>query len=32
ALFKPMVERGLRGQLRPASLITGQQYIALEFF
>lgn len=32
ALFKPMVERGLRAQLRPASLITGQQYIALEFF
>ena len=32
ALFEPMVERGLRGQLRPASLITGQQYIALEFF
>lgn len=32
SLFRPMVERGLRAQMRPASLITGQQYIALEFF
>lgn len=32
ALFLPMVEKGLRAQMRPASLITGQQYIALEFF
>ncbi|MEW5909524.1 MAG: MlaD family protein [Thermodesulfobacteriota bacterium] len=27
-----LVEKGLRGQLRTASLITGQQYIALDFF
>lgn len=32
SLFGPMVDRGLRAQMRPASLITGQQYIALEFF
>jgi paraquat-inducible protein B len=27
-----LVEKGLRGQLRTGSLITGQQYIALDFF
>ncbi|HET8596550.1 MAG TPA: MlaD family protein [Castellaniella sp.] len=32
ALLKPLVERGLRAQLRSASLLTGQQYVALDFF
>lgn len=32
ALLKPLVERGLRAQLRTASLLTGQQYVALDFF
>ncbi|WP_341666831.1 PqiB family protein [Alcaligenes sp. SDU_A2] len=32
ALVGPMIDRGLRAQMRPASLITGRQYIALEFF
>lgn len=31
-LLKPMVENGLRAQLQAASLLTGQQFIALEFF
>jgi paraquat-inducible protein B len=26
------VDRGLRAQLRPANLLTGQQYVALDFF
>lgn len=32
ALFKPMVENGLRAQMRAGNLLTGQQYIALDFF
>lgn len=32
ALLKPLVRRGLRAQLRSASLLTGQQYVALDFF
>src|SRR5690606_21762931 len=32
ALLGPMVQHGLRGQLRPANLLTGQQYVALDFF
>ncbi|MFV0283332.1 MAG: intermembrane transport protein PqiB [Castellaniella sp.] len=32
ALLKPLIERGLRAQLRTASLLTGQQYVALDFF
>ena len=32
AMLKPLVERGLRAQLRTASLLTGQQYVALDFF
>lgn len=32
ALLQRMVARGLRGQLRTGSLLTGQQYIALDFF
>src|SRR5690606_33334566 len=31
ALFKPMVENGLRAQMRAGNLLTGQQYIALDF-
>ncbi|SHI03733.1 PqiB family protein [Pollutimonas bauzanensis] len=31
-LLGVMVERGLRAQMRAANLLTGQQYIALEFF
>lgn len=31
-LIQGMVDNGLRGQLRAASLLTGQQYIALDFF
>jgi paraquat-inducible protein B len=32
ALGKLLVEKGLRGQLRIASLLTGQRYVALDFF
>ena len=32
ALLRPLVERGLRAQLRTASLLTGQQFVALDFF
>ncbi|MDM9561765.1 intermembrane transport protein PqiB [Bordetella petrii] len=32
AVVKPMVERGLRAQLRTGNLLTGQLYIALEIF
>lgn len=32
ALLIPLIERGLRAQLRTASLLTGQQYVALDFF
>ncbi|MGB6009232.1 intermembrane transport protein PqiB [Castellaniella sp.] len=32
ALLKPLVQHGLRAQLRSASLLTGQQYVALDFF
>lgn len=32
SLFGPMIKRGLRAQLRPSNLLTGKQYIALEFF
>ncbi|GAA0218495.1 MlaD family protein [Castellaniella daejeonensis] len=32
ALLQPLIERGLRAQLRTASLLTGQQYVALDFF
>lgn len=31
-LLKPMVEHGLRAQLRTGNLLTGQQYIELAFF
>lgn len=31
-LMKAMVERGFRGQLRTGNLLTGQLYIALDFF
>lgn len=32
ALLGPLIRHGLRAQLRSASLLTGQQYVALEFF
>src|SRR5690606_18180114 len=32
ALLGPMVQHGLRGQIRAANLLTGQQYVALDFF
>ncbi|MDY0309291.1 MAG: paraquat-inducible protein B, partial [Castellaniella sp.] len=32
ALLQPLIERGLRAQLRTASLLTGLQYVALDFF
>jgi paraquat-inducible protein B len=32
ALLQPLIKRGLRAQLRTASLLTGQQYVALDFF
>lgn len=31
-LLESMVARGLRAQMRAANLLTGQQYVALEFF
>jgi len=31
-LLEAMVSRGLRGQLRSGNLLTGQQYVALDFF
>lgn len=31
-LLGPLVSRGLRGQLRASNLLTGQQYVALDFF
>lgn len=32
SLIAPMVKHGLRAQMRPANLLTGKQYVALEFF
>lgn len=32
ALLGPLIEHGLRAQIRAANLLTGQQYIALDFF
>jgi paraquat-inducible protein B len=32
ALLQPLIKRGLRAQLRTASLLTGQQFVALDFF
>jgi len=32
ALLDPLIRQGLRAQLRSASLLTGQQYVALDFF
>jgi paraquat-inducible protein B len=32
ALFRRMVERGLRAQLRSGNLLTGQLYVAFDFF
>lgn len=32
ALLGPLVEHGLRAQLRASNLLTGQQYVALDFF
>src|SRR5690606_9617271 len=32
ALLGPMIQQGLRGQIRASNLLTGQQYIALDFF
>jgi paraquat-inducible protein B len=32
ALLDPLIQQGLRAQLRSASLLTGQQYVALDFF
>lgn len=31
-LFAPMIKNGLRAQMRAANLLTGQQYVALDFF
>lgn len=31
-LLGPLVKHGLRGQIRAANLLTGQQYVALDFF
>ncbi|NYT37061.1 MCE family protein [Allopusillimonas soli] len=31
-LLANMVKHGLRGQMRPSNLLTGQQYVALDFF
>jgi paraquat-inducible protein B len=32
ALLSPLIKHGLRAQIRPANLLTGQQYVALDFF
>jgi paraquat-inducible protein B len=32
SLLKPLIEHGLRAQMRSGNLLTGQQYIALDFF
>ncbi|HXE18227.1 PqiB family protein [Castellaniella sp. UC4442_H9] len=32
ALLEPLIQHGLRAQLRSASLLTGQQYVAMDFF
>lgn len=32
ALLEVMVKRGMRAQMRAANLLTGQQYVALEFY
>ncbi|MGB3289959.1 MAG: MlaD family protein, partial [Burkholderiaceae bacterium] len=32
ALLGPLVKHGLRGQMRASNLLTGQQYVALDFF
>lgn len=32
ALLGPLISHGLRAQVRPANLLTGQQYVALDFF
>jgi paraquat-inducible protein B len=32
ALMEQLVERGLRAQLRSGSIVTGQQFVALDFF
>ncbi|TEA71342.1 intermembrane transport protein PqiB [Pollutimonas harenae] len=32
ALLGPMIQHGLRGQIRASNLLTGQQYVALDFF
>lgn len=32
ALLGPLVKHGLRGQIRASNLLTGQQYVALDFF
>lgn len=31
-LLGPLIKHGLRGQIRAANLLTGQQYVALDFF
>lgn len=31
-LLAPLIKHGLRGQIRPSNLLTGQQYVALDFF
>ncbi|HUH40013.1 MAG TPA: MlaD family protein, partial [Castellaniella sp.] len=31
-LFQALIQRGMRAQLRSAALVTGQQYVALDFF
>lgn len=31
-LLAPLIKHGLRGQIRAANLLTGQQYVALDFF
>ena len=32
AMLGPMIQHGLRGQMRPANILSGQQYVALDFF